>query len=223
MWKIPTIFIMAEQKEPIMAKQPNVLFLLSDQHSYRCFSHLDPNGEGEPVHTPTLDGLAAQATAFHQTYCQVAVCTASRICLLTGLSPMRSGGWTNGFYLKPGNQTLPETFAAAGYTTCLVGKMRLGAIASLSAFNEVGLEQSRKSGPRPQGFSRVRRTYLSQKACFMGFTRHLPENPWGLPATLHQPYSTRLISCYIYACCGILQVWVIFDKSFKGFIEDAGT
>lgn len=109
-----------------MAKQPNILFLLSDQHSYRCFSHLDPSGEGEPVHTPTLDGLAARATVFHQTYCQVAVCTASRICMLTGLSPMRSGGWTLYSYLKPGNQTLPGTFAAAGYSTCLVGKMHLG-------------------------------------------------------------------------------------------------
>lgn len=109
-----------------MNRQPNILFLLSDQHSYRCFSYLDPNGEGEPVHTPTLDGLAAKATVFHQSYCQVAICTASRICLLTGLSPMRSGGWTNWSYLKPGNQTLPEAFAAAGYTTCLVGKMHLG-------------------------------------------------------------------------------------------------
>jgi arylsulfatase A-like enzyme len=100
-------------KEYSMNKQPNVLFLLSDQHSYRCFSHLNPDGEGEPVHTPTLDGLAARATVFHQTYCQVAICTASRICMLTGLSPMRSGGWTNWSYLKPGNQTLLEAFAEA--------------------------------------------------------------------------------------------------------------
>jgi arylsulfatase A-like enzyme len=109
-----------------MSKQPNILFLLSDEHSYRCFSHLDPNDEGEPVHTPTLDRLTAQATVFHQTYCQVALCTPSRICLLTGLSPMRSGGWTIGSYLKPGNQTLPQAFAAAGYATYLVGKMHLG-------------------------------------------------------------------------------------------------
>ncbi|HRW05559.1 MAG TPA: sulfatase-like hydrolase/transferase [Caldilineaceae bacterium] len=109
-----------------MNRQPNILFLLSDQHSFRCFSHLDPNGEGDPVHTPTLDDLAANATVFHQSYCQVAICTASRIGLLTGLSPMRSGGWTDWSYLKPGNQTLPAAFAAAGYTTCLVSKMHLG-------------------------------------------------------------------------------------------------
>jgi choline-sulfatase len=46
--------------------------------------------------------------------------------MLTGLSPMRSGGWANFSYLKPGNQTMPEAFAAAGYATCLVGKMHLG-------------------------------------------------------------------------------------------------
>ncbi|HEX9867917.1 MAG TPA: sulfatase-like hydrolase/transferase, partial [Candidatus Tectomicrobia bacterium] len=109
-----------------MTRQPNILFLLSDEHSYRCFSHLDPNIDGEPVHTPTLDALAAPATVFHQTYCQVALCTPSRICMLTGLSPMQSGGWTNWSYLKPDNKTLPQVFAEAGYVTCLIGKMHLG-------------------------------------------------------------------------------------------------
>jgi arylsulfatase A-like enzyme len=58
-----------------MSSRPNVLFLLSDEHSYRCFGHLDPGGEGEPVDTPNLDELASRATVFHQTYCQVALCT----------------------------------------------------------------------------------------------------------------------------------------------------
>ena len=48
-----------------MNNKPNILFLFSDQHSYRYFSHLDPNGEGEPVQTPNLDALAAQAIVFH--------------------------------------------------------------------------------------------------------------------------------------------------------------
>lgn len=109
-----------------MSPHPNILFLLSDEHSYRCFSHLDPAGEGEPVHTPNLDQLAGQATRFHQTYCQAPLCTPSRICLLSGKSPMASGGWSNESYLKPENQTLPQTLAAAGYATCLVGKMHLG-------------------------------------------------------------------------------------------------
>lgn len=106
--------------------RPNVLFLLSDEHSYRFFSHLDPSGEGEPVRTPAFDALAAQSCVFHTTYCQVSLCTPSRICMLAGVNPMKSGGWTNGAMMRPDRTTLPASLADAGYATCLVGKMHLG-------------------------------------------------------------------------------------------------
>lgn len=106
--------------------RPNVLFLLSDEHSFRCFGHLDPAADGEAVDTPNLDYLAAKATVFGQTYCQTALCTPSRICMLTSQTPLRSGGWYNDSYLKPGNPTLPRTFAEHGYLTALIGKMDLG-------------------------------------------------------------------------------------------------
>lgn len=107
-------------------ERPNILFLLSDEHSYRCFSHLDPAGEGEPVHTPAWDALAEKSCVFHTAYCQVSLCTPSRICLLAGANPMTSGGWTNGAMLRPGIPTLPGTLSNAGYATCLMGKMHLG-------------------------------------------------------------------------------------------------
>lgn len=110
---------------------PNVLLVLSDEHSFRCFSHLARAGgqfarEGEPVYTPVLDALAGRSAVFHQTYCQTPLCTPSRICMLTGRSPMHSGGWTNESMMRPDISTLPGTLAAAGYETCLVGKMHLG-------------------------------------------------------------------------------------------------
>lgn len=105
--------------------RPNVLFLLSDEHSYRCLSAMDAATDGEPVRTPTLDKLAQRGAWFKQAYCQVPLCTPSRICLLTGRNPMTSGGWDNCSYLKP-EQTLPSAFADAGYETCLIGKMHLG-------------------------------------------------------------------------------------------------
>lgn len=106
--------------------RPNVLFLLSDEHSYRFFSHLDPAGEGEPCHTPAFDRLAAQSCVMHSAYCQVPLCTPSRICLLTGQPPIGSGGWNNGAMMREGVATIPQAFAEAGYATCLVGKMHLG-------------------------------------------------------------------------------------------------
>jgi len=107
-------------------ERPNILFLLSDEHSYRAMGHLDPTGEGEPVDTPTFDRLARQGVRLHQTYCQVPLCTPSRICMLTGKSPMESGGWFNSCMLHPDRPTIASTLAEAGYETCLVGKMHLG-------------------------------------------------------------------------------------------------
>jgi choline-sulfatase len=105
---------------------PNVLFLLSDEHSYRFFSHLDPSGEGEPARTPSFDALAGSSAVFHTTYCQMPLCTPSRMCMLTGREVRRCGAWFNGSYLESSIPTLPGVFAESGYETCLVGKMHFG-------------------------------------------------------------------------------------------------
>lgn len=109
-----------------MHRRPNILFLLSDEHSFRCLGTRDPEDEGEPVDTPTLDALAASGVSFDRTYCQVPLCTPSRICMLTGVNPMKSGGWDNGSAMNPERPTFASTLRDAGYATCLVGKMHLG-------------------------------------------------------------------------------------------------
>jgi choline-sulfatase len=109
----------------VSAGPPNVLLLLSDEHSFRCLGHADAETR-EPVRTPTLDRLAETGTSFQQAYCQVPLCTPSRISLLTGRHAARCGAWDNRSVLAADLPTLPGAFAAAGYTTCLVGKMHLG-------------------------------------------------------------------------------------------------
>lgn len=105
---------------------PNILFLLSDEHSFRCMGHVPEANGGEPVHTPNFDRLAAQSTVFTDTYCQMALCTPSRLCILTGREVRGAGAWDNRSVLRPELATLPGTLAQAGYETCLVGKMHLG-------------------------------------------------------------------------------------------------
>jgi len=106
--------------------RPNILFLLSDEHSFRFMGHVPESEGGEPIETPAWDRLAAQGTVFTDAYCPMPLCTPSRICLLTGLEVRGCGAWTNNSILRPELATLPGTLAEAGYETCLVGKMHLG-------------------------------------------------------------------------------------------------
>jgi choline-sulfatase len=103
--------------------QPNILFLLSDEHSFRFAGHRPQEAGGEPVRTPTLDRLAGQGTVFSDTYCQVALCTPSRMSLLSGREARRCGAFNNRSILDPTLPTIPKLLVAGGYTTCLVGKM----------------------------------------------------------------------------------------------------
>ncbi len=43
---------------------PNILFIFSDEHSFRYMDHRSEAAGGEPVHTPNFDHLAAQSTVF---------------------------------------------------------------------------------------------------------------------------------------------------------------
>jgi choline-sulfatase len=106
--------------------RPNILFLFSDEHGFRYLSARDRADGGEPVDTPTLDSLIRGGTYFTDAYCQMPLCTPSRITVLTGKHVQSSGAWSNESVLRPELDTLPGAFSAAGYTTCLVGKMHLG-------------------------------------------------------------------------------------------------
>lgn len=82
--------------------------------------------------TPVLDGLAAQGMRFTQAYANSAVCTATRVALMTGRYQyrLRIGleeplqGRAVG--LPPEHPTVASLLRAAGYRTALVGKWHLG-------------------------------------------------------------------------------------------------
>ncbi|MBV7336831.1 sulfatase-like hydrolase/transferase [Chloroflexi bacterium TSY] len=106
--------------------QPNILLLFSDEHSFRYMGHVPEDAGGEPVYTPNFDRLANQSTVFRNAYCQMPLCTPSRMCLLSGREARNCGAWNNRSVLDPMLPTMPKAFNAAGYETCLVGKMHFG-------------------------------------------------------------------------------------------------
>lgn len=193
--------------------RPNILFLFSDEHSYRCLSLLEGQ-TGEPVQTPVLDGLAKHGAYFSSAYCQSPLCTPSRICLLTGRSPMTSGGWANGSYLKPEIPTVASAFADAGYATCLVGKMHLGGANQMAGFesrpygdltggaghqrdplskSEAGFEM--RSRTADAGLTEIPESALQEQVIVRETVTYLreqtaaePDRPWFLCASFSRPH-----------------------------------
>jgi choline-sulfatase len=114
---------------------PNVLLLLSDEHSFRCLSRRSAANGGEPVSTPALDRLADGGTVFENAYCPSPVCGPSRLCLLTGREARAAGAWDNGSVLPPGRTTVADSLSEAGYESILVGKMHLGGSRQFAGFD----------------------------------------------------------------------------------------
>ncbi len=103
---------------PVKNPQPNILFLLSDQHTVSAMSDVNDN----PVRTPNLDALSRSGVRFDNAYCQNPLCVPSRSSLITGQYSRNTGIYDNQHILPSNGETLARTFSQAGYRTALIGK-----------------------------------------------------------------------------------------------------
>jgi len=113
--------------------KPNIVFILADDLGYAdvsCYGRRD-------FTTPNIDRIAADGMRFTQAYANSAVCTASRVALITGryqyrlavgleeplrsLAPRKVG-------LPSDHPTLPSILKKAGYRAALIGKWHLGGL-----------------------------------------------------------------------------------------------
>jgi arylsulfatase A-like enzyme len=101
---------------------PNVLFIAVDDLR-DWVGHL----KGHPnAKTPNIDHLAKRGISFTRAYCSAPLCNPSRISLLTGIAPYRSGVYGNGERLRdklPDALTLMQRFRASGYSVRGSGKI----------------------------------------------------------------------------------------------------
>ncbi|TIX49539.1 sulfatase family protein [Alteraurantiacibacter aquimixticola] len=117
-----------EGREP--RAKPNFLFIMADDLGY---ADLSCYGRQE-YQTPVLDRLAAEGMQFLDGYANSAVCSATRVGLITGRYQYRIEAGLEepigrpGIGLEPEHPTLPSLLKEQGYHTGLVGKWHLGGL-----------------------------------------------------------------------------------------------
>lgn len=101
------------------ARRPNILFLLSDDHSYPFLScYGDPN-----VRTPHIDELAAAGLRCHRFFTTAPQCVPSRASLMTGRSPVAARITRFSSPLPRDEVTFPELLKQqAGYFVGVCGR-----------------------------------------------------------------------------------------------------
>ena len=126
-----------------MSRQPNVLFLIADDHRASAIGAF-----GDPtVRTPTLDQLCSEGTSFRQN-CHMgglsgAVCVPTRACIHTGAHVFRAPASNDMNVpeairtLDPGHTFLVELFRQNGYSTFATGKWHNDAASFARSFGEV--------------------------------------------------------------------------------------
>ncbi len=102
-----------------MADQPNILLIVSDQHSNQVMGCAGD----EVVRTPNLDALAARGTMFEHAQCAAPLCVPSRMTMLTGRHCSDIAVWSNYCVLRSEIPTFAHALGAAGYETVLCGRM----------------------------------------------------------------------------------------------------
>lgn len=144
-----------ETRNAPAARQPNVLFLMTDQQRADT---LDPAGMCQ---TPHLSDLAASGTRFSRCYAANPICSPSRASLLTGLLPHNHGmvdcTHTVEPYrasLKPDLRFWSRDFRDAGYSTGYYGKWHVERSNDLASFGFEHFELPRAFMQTPQGYSR---------------------------------------------------------------------
>ena len=108
------------------AKKPNILFIAIDdlRPQLGCY------GQSQ-MKTPHIDALAKSGLVFNRAYCQQAVCSPSRISLLTGRRPDSTKIYdleTHNRKTLPDVATLPQHLKANGYHSQGFGKIFHGGL-----------------------------------------------------------------------------------------------
>ncbi|WP_281614433.1 sulfatase [Flammeovirga sp. SubArs3] len=119
------------QQKTTEHKQPNIIFIMSDDHATNAISAYGGRlAEQFPDLTPNIDRIANEGMIMQNTFCTNAICGPSRAAILTGKFSHQNGFFKNesGGDFDGSQQTFPKLLQKAGYQTAVIGKWHLGTV-----------------------------------------------------------------------------------------------
>ncbi len=140
-----------------MKKQPNILFLMSDEHRADVTGYAGD----EIIRTPVLDELARSGVVFRNAYTPSPVCVPGRQSMIIGQFPRTCGCEWFGEDLDPGSMTFARRFAQYAYNTVACGKL-----------HHMGADQMQGWMARPSGDLSMHTAHLQDRdeAAFKRYT-----------------------------------------------------
>ncbi len=115
-----------------MTVKPNILILMVDQLNGTLF----PDGPADWLHAPHLKALAARSARFANNYAASPLCAPGRASFMAGQLPKRTRVYDNAAEFASDIPTYAHHLRAAGYHTCLSGKMHFVGPDQLHGFEE---------------------------------------------------------------------------------------
>ncbi|MFI3314134.1 MAG: sulfatase [Rikenellaceae bacterium] len=119
-------------------KPMNILYIMSDDHSYQTISAYDDRF----IETPNIDRIANEGVLFANSFVANSISGPSRACMLTGKHSHANGFMTNeGSIFDGSQQTYPKLLQKAGYETAIVGKWHLNSAPTGFDYSEILIGQ----------------------------------------------------------------------------------
>lgn len=127
----------AQSDEQTGKKPMNILYIMSDDHSYQTISAYDTRF----IQTPNIDRIANEGVRFTNSFVANSISGPSRACMLTGKHSHANGFTDNSSTFDGSQQTYPKLLQKAGYQTAIIGKWHLTSAPTGFDYSEILIGQ----------------------------------------------------------------------------------